>query len=69
MDILDISEDSFDQLFCTVTLSGQEGISTRVYNCLEHVNPDHIRMAVIFDFIDKTVDRYIEADSASEVLG
>lgn len=47
--------------FCTVTLSGQRRVRNVMYDALEHVIIDQIRMVMLGERIYKHRDRYLEA--------
>lgn len=67
--ILNVVENSVEQLFSAVSLSVQGGVLTAVYNAIDHVVHGQIRTAVVSDKINRHVAQFLESGRADKALG
>lgn len=58
--ISDMVKEAVEQLLRAVSIKVQVGISSEMYNAVEHVVLDHIRTAVLGATINNPVDQYLK---------
>lgn len=65
---LKLPEEAFEQLFCAASLKAHGVDLAMVYDAVEHVILDATQMVRRGETIDKHLDKYFEANKATEVL-
>lgn len=67
--IPELVEEDVEQLLRDATVSAHCGVSTVVYRTVEHFISDQVCKAVLWETIDRNVEKYFKARQADEALG